>query len=70
MAWRYEIDKYLSEPPADSSEDILEWWKRNESVFPGLAIMVKDFLSTPASSASVERQFSRAALTVTKPEID
>lgn len=28
--------------------------------------MARDFLATPASSAPVERQFSRAALTVTK----
>lgn len=66
MAWRYEIDKYISDPRADSSEDILEWWKRHECIFPNLATMAKDFLPTPASSAPVERQFSRAALTLTK----
>lgn len=65
-AWRYELDKYLTEPRAEGFEDILEWWKKHEGIFPNLAIMAKDFLSTPATSAAVERQFSRAALTVTK----
>ncbi|VEN46169.1 unnamed protein product, partial [Callosobruchus maculatus] len=59
MAWCYEIEKYIPDPRADSTEDILEWRKRHECIFPNLAAMAKDFLATPASSTPVERQFSR-----------
>lgn len=43
MTWHYEINKYVSDPQASSSEDILEWWKRHKSVLPNLSLMTKDF---------------------------
>ncbi|VEN46694.1 unnamed protein product, partial [Callosobruchus maculatus] len=32
----------------DSTEDILEWWKRHDCIFPNIAAMAKGFLATPA----------------------
>lgn len=66
MTWPYKIDKYLSDLQATRQENILERQKRHESVFTKLSLMAKKFLATPAISASVERQFSRIALTITK----
>lgn len=59
MAWRYEIEKFLSEPRTDSLEDILEWWKKHENVFQNLANMAKDFLLMPASSTPVTKTRNR-----------
>lgn len=56
-----EIDKYKAEPPAPRDmphRDVLLWWKQAEPRFPNLARMVRQYLSCPASSASVERIFS------------
>lgn len=64
--WRNEIQRYLSEPRANNSEDILDWWRRHENIYPTLPKMAKDFLATPATSVPAKRLFSRAALTVTK----
>ena len=65
-SWKYETEKYLNEPRAENSENVLEWWSRRENVYPSLSKMAKDFLGTPATSVPAERLFSRAALTITK----
>lgn len=65
-SWKYEIEKYLNEPRTENSENILDWWRKHENVYPSLSKMAKDFLGTPATSVPVERLFSRAALTITK----
>lgn len=67
QSWKYEIEKYLNEPRSEDSENILDWWRRHENVYPSLSKMAKDFLGTPATSVPAERLFSRAALTITKP---
>ena len=38
----------------------LDWWARNEHRFPHLALMTRQYLGCPASSASAERMFSLA----------
>ena len=40
--------------------DLLEWWKGHETKYPNLARMAKQYLSMPATSAGVERLFSKA----------
>ena len=42
------------------AKDLLLWWKVHESTYPHLAMMARQFLGCPATSASVERIFSVA----------
>lgn len=44
--------------------DSLEFWQRHKSTIPKLANPAINVLQTPASSASIERVFSAAALSV------
>jgi len=59
-----EIDRYLRLPQipvfdsAGKDQDILDWWRHEGVNFPNLSKMVRPFLSSLASSASVERPFS------------
>ena len=36
----------------------LAWWEHNAKKFPNLSVMARQYLSCPATSASVERLFS------------
>ena len=45
--------------------DPLPFWKSHELEFPRLAILARNYLAVPASSATVERVFSRAGKVVT-----
>jgi hypothetical protein len=38
----------------------LSWWLQNEAKYPRLAYLARNYLAVPASSATVERIFSRA----------
>ena len=61
-----EIERYLRLPqipvidPSGRDQDILDWWRHEAPDFPHLSKMARQFLSAPASSASVERLFSSA----------
>ncbi|XP_035715519.1 uncharacterized protein LOC118438842 [Folsomia candida] len=66
---RSEFDRYMALPViAHENNGVpcnrLEWWKANESQFPGLAKMSRDYLATPATSAPSERAFSSAKLLI------
>lgn len=39
---------------------VLPWWKKHHEDYPRLALMAKDYLAIPASSAASERCFSKA----------
>ena len=43
----------------------LSWWKANEHRFPRLALMARQYLAVPASSAACERLFSSVGLVKT-----
>lgn len=58
-AWD-EVQAYLDVPAVPSSVRLLEWWAENRLRFPNLALMARQFLSVPATSASAERLFSLA----------
>jgi len=55
-----ELAAYLALPQiAYTTEwDALEWWEKNAKRFPNLSVMARQYLSCPATSASVERPFS------------
>ncbi|CAB4490884.1 unnamed protein product [Rhizophagus irregularis] len=56
-----EVDLYLKAPRAEPQQDILLWWKANETVYPHLAKMARDYIAITATSVSVERVFSGGA---------
>jgi hypothetical protein len=43
--------------------DLLAWWQANEKRWPKVALMAKQYLGCPATSAGVERLFSSAGRT-------
>jgi hypothetical protein len=62
-----EINQYLAcKVSKDSDLNILKWWKDHENEYPKLSILCAYFLAIPASSASSEREFSSAGLTISE----
>ena len=61
-----EVERYLRLPQialhnaSSHYQDILYWWKDQTPNFPFLSKMARQFLASPASSAGVERLFSKA----------
>ncbi|CAB4495821.1 unnamed protein product [Rhizophagus irregularis] len=53
-----ELDLYLGSPIVPGKVDLLQWWKMNESQYPHLAAMARDYLAIPATSTPIERAFS------------
>ena len=58
-----ELEEYLALPAVSMDTDVIIWWRRAHTQFPRLAAMARQFLATPATSAGVERLFSKAGLT-------
>jgi hypothetical protein len=64
---RDELTRYLALDKTDYLEqrgafDLFGWWSQHQRTFPVLYNLALEFLSIPASSATVERQFSKAKL--------
>ena len=64
-----ELEAYVASPcimskNIDGSDvDILKWWKEiGEKRYPHIALMARQYLAVPATSAAVERIFSFAGL--------
>lgn len=57
-----ELDDYLSTPRLPPTADVLEFWKRNATVYPKLAELSRMIFGVPSGSASAERCFSAAGL--------
>ena len=55
-----EFEDYLLAPRIPADNDPLEWWKANQTRFPTLFPMAKSFLGCPATTAELERVFSKA----------
>lgn len=53
-----EVTKFMHS--AHSNEDVLEFWKKNQHVYPRLAVISKAILAIPITSASAESAFSIA----------
>lgn len=65
-----EVDEYrkkkINNAIFKSSDSTLSFWSTHELLFPRLAILARNYLAIPASSATVERVFSRAGNVMTK----
>jgi hypothetical protein len=59
-----ELAEYLALPQIKykTAEDALKWWREHEAKFPNVAVMARQYLGCPASSASVERLFSQVGI--------
>ncbi|KAJ3398653.1 hypothetical protein HDV05_002377, partial [Chytridiales sp. JEL 0842] len=55
-----ELITYLQWGTASQEEDVILWWKDHASRFPALAMMARDYLAIPGTSAASERVFSGA----------
>ena len=45
-----------------TERDATEWWKEHANQFPNVAVMARQYLGCPASSAAVERLFSQVGI--------
>ncbi|CAF1534172.1 unnamed protein product [Rotaria sordida] len=63
-----ELSKYLSMKidMKQYSSDVLTFWRNNADELPNLSRLARQIHSIPATSASVERQFSIAGLTLSE----
>jgi hypothetical protein len=59
-----ELAAYLELPQIEykTEWDALEWWEKNAPKFPNLSVMARQYLGCPASSATVERLFSKVGV--------
>jgi hAT family C-terminal dimerisation region len=53
------LETKIAYPPTLELQSVLDWWKNNSSVFPGLAKMARDVFAVPCTGAGVEREFSK-----------
>ncbi|CAN4088885.1 unnamed protein product [Withania somnifera] len=56
-----ELTQYLSEPPAPIPTDVLEWWKVNNTRYPRLSVMARDFLAVQPTALMPEDLFCSKA---------
>jgi hypothetical protein len=56
----FNLDELIHE-----TDDPLEWWRTRKNTYPLLATLARRVLAVPATSASAERLFSKAGLTLT-----
>lgn len=60
-----ELSFYLQTPHAFEEEtkdfDILVWWKKHEAIYPVLASMARDLLTSPVSTLAPDVAFNRDA---------
>ena len=42
--------------------EMLQWWEDNEGEYPNVAVMARQYLGCPATSAAVERLFSKVGI--------
>ncbi|PQE02983.1 Ribonuclease H protein [Rutstroemia sp. NJR-2017a BVV2] len=61
-----EYATYLASPPVGRIKDVQAWWRESmqQDLFPNLSEMALDLLSIPSTSASCERLFSSAGITL------
>ena len=62
---RNEIDSFVKKIVLDPEINVLQWWSIHKTEFPLLSALARSVYCHPASSASSERAFSQAGLTLT-----
>ena len=55
-----ELEGYMNMPNIERNENLFIWWKQQESSFPRISQLAKQYLSMPASSVCLERLFLEA----------
>ena len=55
-----EINQYLNQSLSNQKVNVLDYWKAQETTFPFLAKMARDFFPAQSGSVSVERDFAGA----------
>ena len=55
-----ELEGYMNMPNIERNEHPFIWWKQQESSFPRISQLAKQYLSMPASNVCSERLFSEA----------
>ena len=45
-----------------TERDVSEWWQEHAKLFPNVAVMARQYLGCPASSAAVRRLFSSVGI--------
>ena len=48
-----EAELYLEMPAPPMDQDVLKWWASNETKFPALSVMARQYLGVPATSLSI-----------------
>ena len=59
-----ELAAYLALPQIKmkTERDTTDWWQEHAKDFPNVAVMARQYLGCPASSAAVERLFSQVGI--------
>ena len=63
-----ELAAYLAVPQIKfkTERDATEWWQTHKQEFPNVAVMARQYLGCPATSATVERLFSQVGIAFSK----
>jgi hypothetical protein len=64
-----ELDRYMALQIYDRNFNVFEWWRVRQDEFPTLSTIAFNHLSVPASSAVVERAFSRTRTVVNERNV-
>ena len=57
-----ELKEYLALPQIKCEHDAMMWWLEHQEQFPNLEVMARQYLGCPATSATVERLFSKVGI--------
>ena len=59
-----ELVAYLALPQVNNENEWtpLKWWEQHAKQFPNLSVMARQYLGCPATSATVERLFSKVGI--------
>ena len=65
----FEIELFFKENLINIKCDVLDWWKRNKSKYPHLALVARMYLNIPSTQTTSERMFSSSGQIVTSDRV-